>query len=233
MLCILAVFIPAFFMEGAARSLFVPLALAVGFAMVASYLLSSTLVPVLASGCCGGTTTATAHRRDASAFDRLRDRYARACRAAWSGCAGSSCWFTWSSRRRHRLVRRPAARAGDFPDRRRRPVRAAAPRAGRHAGRERPSRSRSKTLDVDRQRSRARTTSRSRIGFVGVQHAAYPVNTIHLWTSGPEEGGARRCSSSRGAVRIEELQGTAPRACCPRNFPACGSASSRATSSAG
>ena len=47
MLCILAVFIPAFFMEGAAHNLFVPLALAVGFSMVASYLLSSTLVPVL------------------------------------------------------------------------------------------------------------------------------------------------------------------------------------------
>jgi multidrug efflux pump subunit AcrB len=48
MLCILAVFVPAFFMEGAARALFVPVALAVGFSMVASWLLSSTLVPVLA-----------------------------------------------------------------------------------------------------------------------------------------------------------------------------------------
>ena len=47
MLCVLAVFIPSFFMEGAARALFVPLSLAVGFAMVASYLLSSTFVPVL------------------------------------------------------------------------------------------------------------------------------------------------------------------------------------------
>src|SRR5439155_23885658 len=47
MLCILAVFIPGFFMQGAARALFVPLALAVGFSMVASFILSSTLVPVL------------------------------------------------------------------------------------------------------------------------------------------------------------------------------------------
>ncbi|HYH64587.1 MAG TPA: efflux RND transporter permease subunit, partial [Urbifossiella sp.] len=47
MLCILAVFIPAFVMEGAARGLFLPLALAVGFAMIASYVLSSTFVPVL------------------------------------------------------------------------------------------------------------------------------------------------------------------------------------------
>lgn len=47
MLCVLAVFVPSFFMQGAARSLFVPLSLAVGFSMVASYLLSSTFVPVL------------------------------------------------------------------------------------------------------------------------------------------------------------------------------------------
>src|SRR5439155_672347 len=47
MLCILAVFIPSFFMSGAARELFVPLSLAVGFAMIASYVLSSTFLPVL------------------------------------------------------------------------------------------------------------------------------------------------------------------------------------------
>jgi multidrug efflux pump subunit AcrB len=39
MLCILAVFVPSFFMVGVSRQLFVPLSLAVGFAMIASYLL--------------------------------------------------------------------------------------------------------------------------------------------------------------------------------------------------
>ncbi len=47
MLCILSVFIPAFIMAEPVRSLFVPLSLAVGFAMIASYILSSTVVPVL------------------------------------------------------------------------------------------------------------------------------------------------------------------------------------------
>jgi multidrug efflux pump subunit AcrB len=47
MLCILSVFIPAFIMAEPVRSLFVPLSLAVGFSMIASYFLSSTLVPVL------------------------------------------------------------------------------------------------------------------------------------------------------------------------------------------
>ncbi len=47
LLCILSVFIPAFIMGDPLRSLFMPLTLGVGFAMIASYLLSSTFVPIL------------------------------------------------------------------------------------------------------------------------------------------------------------------------------------------
>ncbi len=49
MVSILAVFVPAAFMTGVVRQLFVPLALAVACAMVSSYVLSSTLVPVMAT----------------------------------------------------------------------------------------------------------------------------------------------------------------------------------------
>ena len=47
MLCVLSVFLSAAFLKGPALALFLPMALAVGFAMIASYILSSTLVPVL------------------------------------------------------------------------------------------------------------------------------------------------------------------------------------------
>ena len=47
-LCICIVFLPMFFLSGVARYLFVPLAEAVVFAMLASYGLSRTLVPTLA-----------------------------------------------------------------------------------------------------------------------------------------------------------------------------------------
>ena len=47
-LCICIVFTPMFFLSGVSRYLFVPLAEAVVFAMLASYLLSRTLVPTLA-----------------------------------------------------------------------------------------------------------------------------------------------------------------------------------------
>jgi multidrug efflux pump subunit AcrB len=74
MLCVLAVFVPSFFMKGVGRQLFVPLSLAVGFAMIASYLLSSTLVPVF-----GTWMMKESHRREEleGAFGRLRARYER------------------------------------------------------------------------------------------------------------------------------------------------------------
>ncbi len=48
-LCICIVFLPMFFLNGVPRYLFVPLAEAVVFAMLASYVLSRTLVPTLAA----------------------------------------------------------------------------------------------------------------------------------------------------------------------------------------
>ena len=46
-LCICIVFVPVVFISGAAKSLFTPLAMAVVFAMLTSYLLSRTLVPTM------------------------------------------------------------------------------------------------------------------------------------------------------------------------------------------
>lgn len=49
LLSILAVFVPAVFMSGIPRAMFMPLSLAVGLAMIASFLLSQTLMPILAN----------------------------------------------------------------------------------------------------------------------------------------------------------------------------------------
>jgi multidrug efflux pump subunit AcrB len=49
LLCILAVFAPAFTMAGIPGSLFLPLAMAIGFSMIVSFLLSQTFVPVMAN----------------------------------------------------------------------------------------------------------------------------------------------------------------------------------------
>ena len=83
-LCICIVFIPMFFLGGVARYLFVPLAEAVVFAMLASYLLSRTLVPTLAmyllrAQAHGATTASGLFARLQAGFERafqsVRDRY--------------------------------------------------------------------------------------------------------------------------------------------------------------
>jgi multidrug efflux pump subunit AcrB len=83
-LCICIVFAPIAFLTGAARSLFVPMALAVVFAMLMSYLLSRTLVPTMVHYLlqheAGGPNRFTvAFERG---FSRLREAYGRGL--AWA-----------------------------------------------------------------------------------------------------------------------------------------------------
>jgi multidrug efflux pump subunit AcrB len=47
LLCILAVFAPSFMMKGVPKAMFLPLSLSIGFSMIASFLASQTLVPIL------------------------------------------------------------------------------------------------------------------------------------------------------------------------------------------
>lgn len=84
-LCICIVFVPMFFLSGVARFLFVPLAEAVVFAMIASYLLSRTLVPTLVMLLMGGAHAEPASDAKPSplqrlyrAFDRRFERVRRA-----------------------------------------------------------------------------------------------------------------------------------------------------------
>ena len=92
---------PSFFMEGAARELFVPLSLAVGFSMIACYLLSSTFVPVLSVWLLRRHGIATSdHGAPPSgvSFERLQQAYARVLQAVMHSRAG--CWCRPTSSRR-------------------------------------------------------------------------------------------------------------------------------------
>jgi multidrug efflux pump subunit AcrB len=72
LLCILSVFIPAFIMGDPLRALFMPLTLGVGFAMISSYLLSSTFVPIM---CVGLLRHMGHHDEEAGVFGRLLKGY--------------------------------------------------------------------------------------------------------------------------------------------------------------
>ncbi len=83
-LCICIVFVPMFFLSGVAKFLFVPMAEAVVFAMIASYILSRTLVPTLVMQLMGGVHNADNGQRPSllkrlyHAFDQQFEHLRRA-----------------------------------------------------------------------------------------------------------------------------------------------------------
>ena len=200
MLCILAVFVSAFFMQGAAHNLFVPLALAVGFAMVASYVLSSTLVPVLSIWIL--RTQHDLHAAGPSRFDRFRDRYhdfsARVVRRRWIvvpaylAVAGLIIVVLGGTLGRAIF---PTVDAGQFTLR----MRAT---AGTRI--EETEKLANKTLDIIRREVGPQNVGIS-LGFVGVQNA-YPINTIYLWTSGPQEAVLQVQLNPKAGIRVADLE---------------------------
>ncbi len=201
MLCILSVFIPAFFMEGAAKALFVPMALSVGFAMIASYVLSSTLVPVLSVWFLRGHPGQV---HEASYFARLQNTYAGLMRglvaARWpltlvylGVCVG----VVWVAGARLGTEIFPKADNGQFAIRFRLPsgtqvaiTEAASARILRTIEREAGGADR---VDIS-------------IGMVGVHNSSFPVNLVHLWNGGPEEGWLAVQLKAGSGVRIEPLK---------------------------
>ena len=201
MLSILAVFISAFFMQGAAHNLFIPLALAVGFAMVASYALSTTLVPVLLIWIL--RTQHGTHAAGPSRFDRFRERYhdfsARVMGRRWvvvlAYLAIASLVVVFVGGALGRAIF-PTVDAGQF---------ALRLRAAPGTRIEETEKLANKTLDIIRREVGAQNVSMT-LGFVGVQNAAYPINTIYLWTSGPEEAVLQVQLDPKAGVRVADLE---------------------------
>lgn len=181
MFCILAVFVPSFFMVGVGRQLFVPLSLAVAFSMIASYLLSSTLVPVFSTW-----LMKEAHRGEdrEGLFGYLRAFYAAylriVLRLRWPLVLG---YLAAAFSLLYVLVPRMGTEI--FPD-----VNAPILRIRLRA----PVGTR--VEETERIVMRALDVIGHEIGpdnieitsdFVGVVPSSYPVNLIHLFTSGPQE----------------------------------------------
>src|SRR5260221_332396 len=201
MLCILAVFIPAFFMTGAAHNLFVPLALAVGFSMVASYLLSSTFVPILSIWVLRMASTHGQPR--ATFFDRLRRKYDRLAHFIVKRRRIVVFSYLLTSGAIILLVGGglgteifPLVDTGQFQLHLRAPAGTRIDRTEQIA---------LQTLDSIKREVGADNVEIS-LGFVGTQPPNYPINTIYLWSSGSEEA-VLQVQLKRGTgIRIEELK---------------------------
>ena len=182
MLCILAVFLPSFFMQGAAQALFVPLSLAVGFAMVSSYLLSSTFVPVMSAW-----LLRRGHRPDRTrrtAFDRARDHYGRALglvvRWRWAvvpAYLALAALVILGVGPRLGLEIFPKVDAGRFQ------LRIKAPTGTRIEETEKVAVEALGAIGEEVGRDRVEVS----VGYVGMIPSSYPINAIYQWTGGPEE----------------------------------------------
>jgi multidrug efflux pump subunit AcrB len=201
MLCILAVFIPTFFMKGAAHNLFVPLASAVGFSMVASYLLSSTFVPILSVWI---LAKASAHGQpQATFFDRLRDKYDRFAHRVMNRrrivvlsylVISGAIIFVIGSTLGNEIF--PVVDTGQFQLHLRAP-------AGTRI--ERTEQIALQTLDAIKREVGPDNVEIS-LGFVGTQPPNYPINSIYLWSSGSEEAVMQVQLKPGTGIRIEDLK---------------------------
>ena len=200
MLCILAVFVPSFFMEGAARELFVPLSLAVGFAMIASYLLSSTFVPVL---CVWLLKPVPAHAAGrVGFFDRVQDRYeavvARVVHhrklAVVVYLVGSAA-LVWGLYATLGTAVFPPTDKGQFL------LRMRAPTGTRIERTEELAQEATRLIRDELGADRVAAT----VGYVGMIATNYPIQTVHQWTSGPDEV-LLRVSLAPGGGRIEDTK---------------------------
>ena len=184
LLCVLSVFVPAFFMSGVPGSMFFPLSLSVGLAMIASFLLSQTLVPVLSSWLLKDSRlNKPADVRRPGRFDRFRERYGN-----------------WLEKTNHHggwlavvyflisigllVVLFSAIGTEIFPptDAGQAQVRLRLPVGSRLERTEEATQKLLRLADSITQGNIAISSA-----FVGTQPSSYPINTIHLWTSGPQE----------------------------------------------
>ena len=197
MLCVLAVFIPSFAMKGAARALFVPLSLAVGFSMVGSYFLSSTFVPIM-------SVWMLPERGDhrAGFFSAWQARYQRLLGwfqfRSWLLLAayvmGSAALLIFLTPRLGSEIF-PRVEVNQFQLRLRAPTGTAIQATEKIA---------LKALDIIRQESHDGLDVS--VGFVGVQPPSFPINTIYLWTSGPEEAVLQVALKRDARVEIEPFK---------------------------
>jgi multidrug efflux pump subunit AcrB len=187
MLSVLAVFLPSFFMTGPAQSLFVPLSLAVGFSMGASYLLSSSLVPVLSNWIMKQEKTEAEHAKEQpkeERFERFRRRFQAALErmmkfpklllGAYAVIAVLIIVLLGP-----RLAQEifPSSASTQFR------LRIDAPDGTRVA-----------VTEALVQKVLAAITREAgpgnldlTLGYIGTQPSSYPINTVFLWTSGPQQ----------------------------------------------
>ena len=182
MLCVVSVFAPSFFMTGVAQAIFVPLALAVAFAMIASYFLASTFVPIME----------TWLNRRASHTSIVRRNWFSPIQDAFGSVSGGLVALRWPIFGLYLIGTAGvlyfvggSLGTDIFPriDTNSLQMRVRGPSGTRV---ERTERIAQQVLAAVDEIVGPENVEKS-IAFVGVQPSSFPVNLIFLWTGGPHE----------------------------------------------
>jgi multidrug efflux pump subunit AcrB len=203
MLCILAVFIPSFFMQGAARGLFVPMSLAVGFSMISSYVLSSTFVPVVSTWLLRHVSHVDSAFHEIDWFERIRRRYhgmlERIILLRWPIVVGylAACAVVIvliGSQLGMEIF--PLADADKFRLRLRAPDGTSIERTEQVA------------LDVlaHIKKKVGNQNVAITLGYVGMIPSSYPVNAVYQWSRGPEEAILWVALTPGSGINVESLK---------------------------
>jgi multidrug efflux pump subunit AcrB len=207
MLCVLAVFIPSFFMKGAAQALFVPLSLAVGFSMVTSYILSSTFVPVMSTWLLRHYHPESHQSSRWFSMARLQDGYAWLLRgvlrvrwlllAAYLAVAALLAGWWWIGHPGLGAEIFPKVDSGQFQ------LRVQAPDGTLLEDTE--ALAKDVLEEIAREAGGAQNVDIS-VSLVGTASYNYPINAIYLWTSGSQEAVLRVALKRNSGIRLEEFK---------------------------
>jgi multidrug efflux pump subunit AcrB len=200
LLSILSVFVPALFMQGIPKAMFLPLSLAVGFAMLASFFLSQTFVPVM------GNWLMKHHlankEKSPGWFDRFKNTYRHYGEKLQSrGGILSVLYIVLSIGAVILLFSLIGTELFPKADTGQSQVRLRLPVGTRMERTEDATRTLIKQVEKIVGKENVLITS----AFVGTQPSSFPVNYIHLWTGGPHES-VTRIKLKPGAIHADAFK---------------------------
>jgi CzcA family heavy metal efflux pump len=201
LLSILAVFTPALFMSGVPKGMFMPLSLSVGFALIASFFLSLTFVPVAANWLLKDQQEESNEKKE-KRFDKFRNRYKEELEKRIKRPKTITMVYLIVSAGLLVLLFSligteifPKVDAGQAQIRLRMPV-------GTRIERTEAATQKLLALADSITGDKIEISS----AFIGTQPSSYPINTVYLWTSGPQESVIKLNLKKKSGIGIENFK---------------------------
>ncbi len=199
LLSILAVFVPSFFMSGAPRAMFLPLSLAVGFSLIASFLLSQTFVPVFANYILSDKKHSAVNdwfQKVRTRFENFSNRFSRYNKYVVLTYFIPALLIIFLAYHFIGTEIFPKVDAGQFQ------VRVSMPAGTRIERTEDATKKTLSIIDSLAGKGNVEITS----AFVGLQPPTYAINPIYLWTSGPQEAVIKVNLNKNSGISIEKFK---------------------------